>query len=292
MTLRDKLLELAEPAYRDFITPLMPGVKHVIGIRLPLLRRFAREIVRGDWRAWLAEAESGSVNGPESERAAGTGDETEDNREDRSANGPESERAARTWSKAGGVTKNGSGAEPEADYFEERMLRGMVIGYAPCPIAEKLEHAARFVPSIDNWAVCDSFCWRLKAGEHEPMWRFLQPYFRSERPYDVRFAAVMALGNFVDEEHVDDLLGLLGGIRHEHYYVRMGVAWAVSVCFVKFPERTRAWLAEACPLDDWTYNKSLQKIIESLCVDATTKEEVRALKRGVEKRSRRRTFAK
>lgn len=268
MTLRDQLLELAEPAYRDFITPLMPGVKHVIGIRLPLLRRFAREIVRGDWRAWLAEAESGSVNGPESERAA------------------------RTWSKAGGVTKNGSGAEPEADYFEERMLRGMVIGYAPCPIAEKLEHAARFVPSIDNWAVCDSFCWRLKAGEHEPMWRFLQPYFRSERPYDVRFAAVMALGNFVDEEHVDDLLGLLGGIRHEHYYVRMGVAWAVSVCFVKFPERTRAWLAEACPLDDWTYNKSLQKIIESLRVDATTKEEVRALKRGAEKRSRRRTFAK
>lgn len=56
MTLRDQLLELAEPAYRNFIMPLMPGVEHVIGIRLPLLRRLAREIVHGDWRAWLTEA--------------------------------------------------------------------------------------------------------------------------------------------------------------------------------------------------------------------------------------------
>lgn len=292
MTLRDQLLELAEPAYRNFIMPLMPGVEHVIGIRLPLLRRLAREIVHGDWRAWLAEAESGreseAGSGPERERPAGTGSKAGGGTEN--GNGPERERRAGTMAEDG--TENGSGPEPGALYFEERMLRGMVIGYAPCPIAEKLEHTARFVPSIDNWAVCDSFCWRLEAGEREPAWRFLQPYFRSEQPYEVRFAVVMALGNFVYEEHIDDLLGLLGGIRHNHYYVRMGVAWAVSVCFVKFPERTRAWLTEACPLEDRTYNKSLQKIVESLRVDATTKEEVRALKRGAEKRRGRRTFAK
>ena len=56
-------------------------------------------------------------------------------------------------------------AEAEDFYFEERMLQGLVIGYARCEPAEKLAHVARFVPKIDNWAVCDCFCWRLRAAE-------------------------------------------------------------------------------------------------------------------------------
>ena len=55
-------------------------------------------------------------------------------------------------------------AEAEDFYFEERMLQGLVIGYARCEPAEKLAHVARFVPKIDNWAVCDCFCWRLRGA--------------------------------------------------------------------------------------------------------------------------------
>lgn len=169
-------------------------------------------------------------------------------------------------------------AGAEDHYFEERMLQGLVVACAKCPVEEKLSCTERFVPKIDNWAVCDCFCWRLRRDEREPMWRFIQPYFRSEKEFDVRFAVVMALGNFVDEEHLEALLTLLDGVRHEAYYARMAVAWAVSVCFVKFPERTKEWL-EGCSLDDWTYNKSLQKIVESLRVDAQAKTEVRRMKR-------------
>ena len=223
MTLREQLLEMAEPRYREFTSPLMPGVENVIGIRLPRLREIAREIACGDWREYLATAEE--------------------------------------------------------LYFEERMLQGMVIGYAKCPPAEKLEHVARFVPKIDNWAVCDCFCWRLRVAEREPMWRFIQPYFLSEAEYDLRFATVMALGNFIDDEHLEQLLKHFAGFRHEGYYARMGVAWAVSVCFVKFPERTLRWLREECRLDDWTFNKSLQKIRESYRVTDADKAAVRSLKR-------------
>ncbi|WP_418409549.1 DNA alkylation repair protein [Alistipes sp.] len=222
MTLRDQLLELCEPKYMKFTSALMPGVENVLGIRLPLLRKIAREIAAGDWRAYLAQA----------------GD----------------------------------------FYFEERMLQGMVISYARCDPAEKLEHVTRFIPKIDNWAVCDCFCWRLKAAERQPMWEFIRPRFRSEAEYEVRFAVVMALGNFVDQAHIEDLLQLLDGIRHEAYYARMGVAWAVSVCYIKFPERTHAWL-ESCSLDDWTFNKSLQKIVESYRVSDAAKQEIRAMKR-------------
>lgn len=170
-------------------------------------------------------------------------------------------------------------ATAPADYFEERMLQGLVIGYAKCPIDEKLRYTARFVPTIDNWAVCDCFCWRLRAAEREPMWRFILPYFDAEAQFEVRFAVVMALSNFVDGEHVGRLLELLGRVRHEGYYARMGVAWAVSVCYVKFPERTGAWLRADCPLDDWTFDKALQKIVESRRASAADKQIVQAMKR-------------
>lgn len=223
MTLREQLLEMAEPGYRDFHAALLPGVGNIIGIRLPRLRAIAREIARGDWRAFLAS--------------------------------------------------------DDVRYYEERMLRGLVIGYAKCPPEEKLGYVARFVPEIDNWAVCDCFCWRLRAAERGPMWEFIQPWFRSGAEYGQRFAVVMALGNFVDAEHLETLLEHFSAFRHEGYYARMGVAWAVSVCFVKFPERTMRWLQEACPLDDWTFNKSLQKIVESYRVADADKTAVRAMKR-------------
>ena len=168
-------------------------------------------------------------------------------------------------------------AEAEDFYFEERMLQGLVIGYAPCDAEERLAWTARFVPKIDNWSVCDSFCRRLNPGEREPMWRFVQPYFRSPEEFGVRFAVVTSLVNFADEEHLEALLARLEEVRHEAYYARMGVAWAVSVCFAKFPERTAAWLAD-CALDDWTYGRSLRKIVESDRVDVSAKRAVRAMR--------------
>ncbi len=170
-------------------------------------------------------------------------------------------------------------ATAPGDYFEERMLQGLVIGYAKCAPDEKIGHTARFVPKIGNWAVCDCCCWRLKAAEREPMWEFILPRFHAAGEYEVRFAVVTALSNFVDEEHLDRLLELLGTVSHKGYYARMGVAWAVSVCYVKFPERTEEWLRRDCPLCDWTYNKALQKIAESLRATPEQKARIRAMKR-------------
>ncbi|MDE5852166.1 MAG: DNA alkylation repair protein, partial [Alistipes sp.] len=193
---------------------------------MPQLRKLAREILRTDWRKWLAGIE-----------------------------------AANTL------------------YYEERMLQGLVISLAPCTIAERLDYTARFVPRIDNWAVCDVFCRKLRADEREPVWQFIQPYFRSEAPYDLRFAVVMSLQNFTDAAHLEDLLRLLGRIRHADYYVRMGVAWAVAECYAKAPERIHEWLRDDCPLDDWTYDKALQKIVESRLTPEPVRQTIRQMKR-------------
>ena len=61
----------------------------------------------------------------------------------------------------------------------------------------------------------------------------------------------------------------------------MGVAWAVSVCFAKFPRETMEWLGKECPLDGQTYNRTLQKIIESRRVSDTDKALIRTMKRPV-----------
>jgi 3-methyladenine DNA glycosylase AlkD len=165
-------------------------------------------------------------------------------------------------------------------YFEETMLQGMVIGHANADLDERLRHVAGFVPRIDNWAVCDSFCNGLKfAKEHKRrVWDFLQPYLSSDREYEIRFGVVMLLGYFACDEYLDRVLQWFDRIRHEGYYVKMAVAWAVSVCHVHDPERTMAYLRDN-RLDDFTYNKSIRKIIESLRVDAETKNMLRGMKR-------------
>ena len=44
------------------------------------------------------------------------------------------------------------------DSFEERMAQGMTLGMARASLAEKTPYILWFLPKIDNWSLCDSFC--------------------------------------------------------------------------------------------------------------------------------------
>ena len=165
-------------------------------------------------------------------------------------------------------------------YFEETMLQGMILGYAKADIEELLSYVVDFVPRIDNWSICDSFCNGLKFTKNhkELVWNFLQPYLVSEQEYEIRFGVVMLLSFYIEEEYIDSLLLRLHALRHEGYYAKMAVAWALSLCYVKFPELTLASL-QSSPLDTFTYNKALQKITESYRVDAASKIKIRSMRR-------------
>lgn len=164
--------------------------------------------------------------------------------------------------------------------FEEKMLRGMVIGYASAPLEELLACTDAFLPEIDNWSTCDSFCSGLKFAREEPerVWAFLRPYLGSQEEFTVRFAVVMLLFYFVRPDGIDRVLRALDGIKHEGYYARMAVAWALSICYTVCPAETMAYL-KTCALDDFTYNKALQKITESRKVGAVEKAAIRVMKR-------------
>lgn len=180
----------------------------------------------------------------------------------------------------------------QAVSFEEIMLAGFVTGMMRKPLSEKIPLIRRFVTVIDNWSVCDSFCVTLKPSvrERDGFLPVIRSYALSEKEFESRFAAVMLLDHYVVPEHIDDVLEILGTIRSGTYYSQMGVAWAISVCFAKFPEKTLAFMEKRRPGDHSpggsrdqalfpeTYNKAIRKIIESYRVSDDMKERVRQMK--------------
>ncbi len=158
---------------------------------------------------------------------------------------PEMRRMARA------IVKNdpeGFLAVSRTDSYEEILLRGIVIASMKTDHNRRLALTEEFLPLIDNWAVCDIFCGTFslkKPEEREVMWQFLQPLFQDSREFYARFAAVMLLSHFTTKEKLPEALALLEGMRQEQYYVRMAVAWAVSICYVKFPRETERLLKSA-----------------------------------------------
>ena len=166
------------------------------------------------------------------------------------------------------------------DSYEEIMLQGMVIGLSKMTIEEFKHYLTNFIPKINNWAVCDTTVAGLKLTKKysKEMWNFLKPYLNSDKEFELRFGIVMLLDFYITDEYIDEVLKILNNIKHEGYYVKMAVAWAISICFIKYPEKTMKLLLNN-NLDNFTYNKSLQKIIESYRVDDKTKNKIKAMKR-------------
>lgn len=160
-------------------------------------------------------------------------------------------------------------------YMEETMLQGMLIAKTG-----DFELVKQFVPKINNWAVCDKFCNSLKCvkDNKQQVWKFIQPYLKSKKEYNNRFALVIMLEYFIEEDYLAKIFEILNTFNSKKYYAQMAVAWLVSMCFVEFPKETTEFL-KTTKLDDWTYNKSIQKIIESLKVDKPTKQKLKLMKR-------------
>lgn len=167
------------------------------------------------------------------------------------------------------------------DTYEEIMLQGMVIGLVKCDFEQWLNYIMLFVPKINNWAVCDVFCGGLKRTKRhlEEMRVFLQTYLESSKEYEIRFGVVMLMSYYINDDYIDDVIKILNSIKHDGYYVKMAVAWALSFCFIKQREKTLV-LFKNNNLDDFTFNKSLQKCRESYRVTKEDKEMLKAMRRN------------
>lgn len=166
------------------------------------------------------------------------------------------------------------------NYYEETLIQGLVIGYAKLGYDDTLKLIKDFLPYITNWAICDSFCTKFKGvtKNREEFLLFLKECINSGKEYYIRFAVVMLKVMYIDKEYIDITLNILDEIYHEGYYVKMAVAWTLCDCFIKFRVETMEYF-ESNELDNFTYNKALQKVIESRRVDDKTKDIIRGMKR-------------
>lgn len=149
-------------------------------------------------------------------------------------------------------------------YFEERMLKALIIGNLPADVATIMQQVQLFVPKIPNWSICDSFCTELKICHQHPQdfWDLITPYWHQPATYEVRFAVVMLLRYFISQPKLDEIFDILTAIKHPDYYVKMAVAWAVASCCILYPQETILFL-QSQKLAPQTQQFALQKIRDS-----------------------------
>ena len=166
----------------------------------------------------------------------------------------------------------------EYDYYEELMIEGLIIGYKKEAIKTKEELIRNFVKKINNWAICDSFCNTLKIEDFEYTLKFLKSYQNKRGTYEIRFLAVMLLEHYIKDDYVKEVLNIYDQLKTNDYYAKMAIAWGISKCFINYPDITLIYLKNN-NLDNWIYNKAIQKIIESNVIKKSEKEILRKLKK-------------
>ena len=161
-------------------------------------------------------------------------------------------------------------------YYEEDMLHGMLISlvkdYDRC-----LDLIDRFLPYVDNWAVCDTLSPKVFAKHKAQLLENILRWSSSSHTYTCRFGVRMLMTHFLDDSFSADFLEIPATIHCEEYYVKMMVAWFFATALAKQWEATLPYL-ENRQLDPWTHRKTIQKAIESYRIPPERKDYLRTLR--------------
>lgn len=168
----------------------------------------------------------------------------------------------------------------ESYCIEHKSLKGLVINNASMSPDERMTYIREFVPNIDNWAVCDMFCTKRKMNPEEKtmLWNYCLEQFDSDSEFGMRFAAVMTMCNYLDDDHVDRILELVSSKKHDGYYYKMAVAWCLSFCYIKYPEKTEPFIFG---LEKDVMTMAVRKICDSYRVDADDKERLKIKRKAM-----------
>lgn len=163
------------------------------------------------------------------------------------------------------------------EYHEENMFHALLlneIGDAAFCLAEM----DRFLPYVDNWAVCDSLrprCFKDKVALLAAIRRWLD----DTHPYTVRFGIEMLMLHFLGENFDKEYLWWVAELTSEEYYVNMMIAWYFATALAVRYEDALPYLQEH-RLSPWIHGKTIQKAMESLQIPDERKEYLKALRIG------------
>lgn len=161
-------------------------------------------------------------------------------------------------------------------YYEENNLHAFLLESIRDYDAA-LAATEKFLPYIDNWATCDSFCPKVFAKHKEDLLPVLRRWMASDHPYTVRYGMEMLMRYYLDEDFRPEHLAWAAAVHSGEYYINMMRAWYFATALAKQPEAALPWLT-ARRLDVWTHNKTIQKAVESSRIPAETKAFLRTLR--------------
>lgn len=159
-------------------------------------------------------------------------------------------------------------------YHEENMLHAYLL------CEEKkydilVDETERFLPYIDNWAVCDSLAPRAFVRHKEELLLRIDKWMTAEHEYTVRFGIGMLMRHYLDADFRPEHLRWVADIQREEYYIKMMQAWYFATALAKQWDATFPMLDS---LEGWVRGKSIQKALESYRVTDDHKAILRDLR--------------
>lgn len=161
-------------------------------------------------------------------------------------------------------------------YYDENMLHSLLVSqmkdYEACIAA-----VDRFLPYVDNWAVCDIMSPKVFARHKTQLLDKIRLWSASSHTYTCRFGLEMLMTHFLDADFCASYLDIPAAARSEEYYVKMMVAWFFATALAKQWDATIPYIEQRV-LAPWTHNKTIQKARESYRITSEQKEYLTSLK--------------
>lgn len=217
----DYLFSIRDLKYSNFHSSLK--VADVIGIRVPILKMIARDIVKGNYREFLS------------------------------------------------LLKN--------NYYEEITLYGLIVSNIK-DLESSVFYLELFKERINNWSSCDTFCssYKIVKKNKDFFEKYISKNINSNNFWVRRMCFVLLLDYYIEQEYLEKIFNLCDNYNTNDYYVKMAVAWLISICYIKYPDATLDYIKNN-KLDDFTHNKAISKIKDSQRVSKEKKKYLDTLRR-------------
>lgn len=164
-------------------------------------------------------------------------------------------------------------------YYDENLLHGVLISevkdYDRC-----VELLDKFLPYVDNWAVCDTMSPKCFVKNKERLIVDIRRWSASDHTYTSRFGMKSLMSHYLDDEFEAEYLLIPASVRSDEYYVNMMIAWFFATALAKQWDAAISYI-EKEKLSVWVHNKAIQKAIESRRITDAQKAYLRTLKTGV-----------
>ena len=161
-------------------------------------------------------------------------------------------------------------------YYEENALHAFLLESVR-DFGTALAATERFLPYVDNWAVCDSFSPKVFAQHKPELLTAIRRWLGSDQVYTVRYGIGMLMRYYLDDAFSPEYLAWAAAVHSEEYYVNMMIAWYMATALAKQWDAAIPYIQEH-RLSEWVHRKSIQKAVESYRITPEQKDYLKGLR--------------